>query len=130
MLYDSRLNGVVEDIAAAIGYTATCTFVEWYGGRDVWVPISADEKHELAKVLGLGAMRRLCDLYGNQRVVVPTDFFRDLMKRDRIVAEMVRHGHGTKSIAATIGVTERSVQKTRRRLEENGILPTAVGVEA
>lgn len=122
MLYENRLNGVAEDIGSAIGYTATCTLIEWYGGRQVWIPLVAEPTNEIARVIGWSAYRRLVDLFPNQRIMVPVDHFRELCRRDRVVAIMTQGGNGSKQIAACLGLTERQVQNIRRKLEEAGVL--------
>lgn len=122
MLYENRPNGSAEDIAATIGYTATCTFIEWYGGRRIWIPTVADQDHEIARVIGLSAFRALVRQFGDTQLVVPTDHFREIVKQDRIVAGMLRLNHGTKEISATVGLTERQVQNIRQRLEAAGVI--------
>ena len=122
MLYENRTNSSVEDIACVIGYTATCTLIEWYGGTNLWIPVAGTETHEIGRIIGLPAFRALCREYGATCLRVPTDHFRDQMRQDRAVARMIQFGHGAKSIGAAIGLTPRQVQNIRRRLEEAGVL--------
>lgn len=122
MLYENRTNGWAEDIASAIGYTATCTLIEWYGGTRLWVPGVADASHIIGRVIGQAAFRALVATFGNSQLRIPTDYFRELVKQDRIVARMIQNGSGATEISAVIGMTPRQVQNIRRRLEECGIL--------
>lgn len=122
MLYENRLNSSVEDIASTIGYMATCTLIEWYGGRQLFIPKHPDPDHEIARIIGCTAYRHLVGHFGDRVLKVPTDHFRELVRQDRIVASLLSVGHGTKLIAGMIGLTERQVQNIRRRLEEAGVL--------
>lgn len=123
MLYENRMNSSVEDIASAIGYMATCTLIEWYGGRKLFIPKHFDPQHEIARIIGAVAYRHLVGHFGDSLVTVPTDHFRELVRQDRIVANLLRLGHGTKLIGSMVGLTERQVQNIRRRLEDAGVLP-------
>ena len=122
MLYANRLNSSVEDIASAIGYMATCTLIEWYGGKKLFIPKHFDPNHEIARIIGACPYRHLVAQYGDTLVTVPTDHFRELIRQDRIVASLLGIGHGTKLIAGMVGLTERQVQNIRRRLECAGVL--------
>ncbi len=94
----------------------------------MWIPTTADERHELCRVLGAPAFRALVAHFGGTAFNdVPTDYFRDVIKRDRIVYRMVKAGNGAKAIAFTIGMTERQVQNIRMRLEEGGLLEPVIG---
>lgn len=123
MLYEGRGNGLIEDVCAAIGYTATCTLVEWWGGKRPWIPVTLDEQHEFALILGMPAFRALVKAFGGTQLDVPTDHFREVIKRDRIVANLIPRGLGSKEIARCIGLKERQVLNIRQRLEAAGVLP-------
>lgn len=123
MLYDNRLNSSAEDICAVIGYTATCALIEWYGGTRLWIPKHADENHEIAKIIGYPAFRALVREFGDTAIHdVPTDYFREVIKRDRAIYRMLKMGHGSQTIAGVLGITQRKVQTTRKAFEETGLL--------
>lgn len=126
-----KMNGVMEDIAAEIGYTATNALVDWFGGGNLHIPTAATADHVIAKVIGLSAMRRLVTMYvgriGNQRLLwVPGGYEREIVRRDRMIAFLFSQGHGTKAIADLTGMSERHVQQVRVRVEQMGLLPLIV----
>lgn len=123
-----KLHGVLEDISAEIGYTATNALVDWFGGANLHIPTEADPEHAIAKVIGLPGFKRLVKLYdgyvGNQRLLwVPFGYQRDADRRDRMIAVLFANGYGSKAIADIAQMTERHVQKVRKRVEEQGLLP-------
>jgi hypothetical protein len=124
----NRMNGVLEDIGAEVGYTATNALVDWFGGGNLHIPTAASEDHPIAKVIGLSAMKRLVKLYegcvGNQRMLwVPLGYEREIARRDRMIALLFAQGYGTKAITSVTGMSERHVQQVRVRIENLGLLP-------
>lgn len=121
-----QLNGILEDIGAEIGFTATCRLVDWFGGRSLFVPDQASEEHLLAKTIGFKAMHRLCLAFGGQTINLPLDHQRELLRRDKLIAALLAQGTGTKDVARIAMLTERQVQNIRRKLEEDGLLPLII----
>lgn len=125
------MNGVMEDIANEIGFTAANSLIDWFGGGNLHIPTTAHVNHPIAKVCGLSAMRRLVAMYegriGNQRLLwVPMAYEREIARRDRMIAAMFAHGWGTKAIMNITGMSERHVQQVRLKVEQMGLLPLIV----
>lgn len=121
-----KLHGVLEDIGAEIGYTATCSLVDWFGGRTLYIPESFDDSHDIARVIGARAFARLvrmADSFDGRLICLPIDFQRELLRRDRLICALIARGAGTKEVAKVAIITERQVQNIRRRLEADGLLP-------
>lgn len=118
-----RLNGIVEDLGAVIGYSATALLVDWFGGGNLYVPQVADEGHAICKIIGLPAFRRLCQEWGGQEVWLPLGYQREQDRRDRMIAVLLELGLGSKQVAAIAGMSDRHVQHIRFRLESLGVLP-------
>ncbi len=121
-------NGVLEDIAGEIGYTATNALVDWFGGGNLHIPTAASDEHPIACVIGMAAMRRLVKLYegrlGNQRLLwLPMGYEREIVRRDRLIAALFSRGVGTQEIMRITHMSERHVQTVRRRLEDVGLMP-------
>lgn len=130
-----RTNGVLDDICAEIGYTATTALVAWYGGANLYVPESVSELHQIAKVIGIKPFERLVAAYPKETLFIPDDVAHERDRRDRIIADMVAQGLGTKAMRERTGITERRAQQIRARLEAAGVLPlvrkgAAAGVAA
>jgi hypothetical protein len=127
----NRSNGVVEDISAIIGYTATCALVDWFGGGNVFIPNQIHPEHALAKVLGMPAFVRLFNAYdrkkGNDRILwVPTGYQREIDRRDRMIAALYACGLTTDQISSIACMSKRHVQSVKFRIEELGLMDLIV----
>lgn len=121
-------HGIIEDIAAEIGYTAANSLVDWFGGANLYVPNEATEDHPICKIIGMPAFRRLVKMFdgmsGRERTVwLNQGYQREIDRRDRMIAVLYELNLGTKRIASITGMSERHVQHTRLRVEQLGILP-------
>ena len=118
-----RLNGIVEDLGAVLGYSATAALVDWFGGGNLYVPQTADPGHAICKIIGLQAFARLVKEWGGEEVWLPLGYQREQDRRDRMIAVLLEMGLGSKQVASIAGMSERHVQHIRFRLEEMGVLP-------
>jgi hypothetical protein len=123
-----RQHGIIEDLAAEIGYTAASSLVDWFGGGNLWIPTEADQEHPIAKVIGMPAMRRLVKLYEgkveNERLLwLPLGYQREIDRRDRMIAVLLSMGLGSKQVGSIASMSESHVRQVRTRVEEMGILP-------
>lgn len=116
------MNTLAEDICVVIGYSATSALIDWFGGRQLHIPLAATEDHAIAKVIGLPAFTRLVAEWRGKALSLPLDYQRERDRRDRMIAVLIAHGHGSKEIAKIVGMSERGVQYSRQRLEEMGVL--------
>lgn len=123
-------HGMLEDVAAEIGFTAATALVDWFGGfNQIYVPTEATEDHPIGRVIGLPAFKRLVKMY--EGVETTKRFLwmnngenRETARRDRLIACLIAMGGlGTKQIAAITGMTESSVRFSQLRVERLGILP-------
>ncbi|MFN7817843.1 MAG: Mor transcription activator family protein [Burkholderiales bacterium] len=121
-----RLNGVVEDIGAVIGYTACSALVDWFGGGYLRIPNSIEVKHPVCRVIGEPAFKRLIAEFGGTKLWIPLDYQREQDRRDRMIAVMFHLGLGSKQIASLVSMSERHVQLVRQRVEELGLLPLII----
>ena len=124
-----KTHGILEDVAAEIGYTATCLLVDWFGGiGQLYVPTEVNEDHPITKVIGVPAMNRLVKLFEgsdvHERFVwLNQNEQRDIARRDRLIAALLFMGLGAKQIGVLSGMSERHVFLARQRVERLGILP-------
>lgn len=123
-----KSNGVMEDVAAEIGYTATNALVDWFGGANLHVPALASETHPIARVIGVIAMRRLVRMYDkathsrDRLLWVPTGFEREIARRDRMIGLMFSKGMSVKEIMAVTYMSQRHIELVRKRLDGMGII--------
>lgn len=123
-------NGVLEDIAAVIGFTATTRLVALFGPGKLLVPMNASADHAISLAIGLPAARALSTEWGGQ--VLGLCFHADYhhARLVRAVANMIKGGMPTKDVAIVVGLTERQVRNLRAEAEEMGLLPLVLKTKA
>lgn len=126
----TKSNGVLEDVSAEIGYTATSLLVAWFGGANLYVPAAADANHPVARLIGHAAFRRLVAAYGSETLWIPRGHLEAIDRRDRLIAERLARGASTCQIAAEFGITERRVQQLRSHVESKGLIPMILRARA
>jgi hypothetical protein len=122
----NRLNGVMEDLGAELGYTAASTLAAWFAGICLYVPAKAEEKHPIAKVIGFSAYKRLVAEYGGENICLPDGWREVTDRRDREIALLLARGHTTEQVAKITGLTRRRIQQIRTHLEDTGIVALLV----
>ena len=123
----AKPNGTIEDVCAAIGFTATAALIDWYGGANLYVPAKADEKHHLAGLLGMPALRALCRDFGSLTVWIPASLHAGDTALKKKVAQMLGAGAGSAEVAAATGLSQRRVQWLRLDMESRGEMPLLLG---
>lgn len=123
-------NGLLEDIAADVGYTATTTLVDYFGGTSIYIPNEAKETHAIAKLIGISAFNQLVKNYGSTTINLPLDFQRERSQRNRLIAVLIMQGRTTKQIARLCGLTPRNISYIRIELEMAGILKEVASKKA
>lgn len=116
-------NGVLEDIAAVIGFGATTRLVAIFGPGNILVPVDAKEDHPMTLAIGLPAMRRLVAEWGGQILTLSLNSDYHHARLLRGVSAMLNIGMPPRDVAGIIGTTERHVRRLRIEAEEMGILP-------
>lgn len=102
----SHLPRTLQDVVQEIGLACTLALVREYGGVRLYVPIAEhiDETHNLAKVLGLAAARRLAMRWGGDSIDLPVAaaYLRAIRDqalkaaKDRSASELARDFHTTR----------------------------------
>lgn len=116
-------NGVLEDISAVIGFTATTRLVAMFGPGKLLVPVAANPDHAITLAIGMPAAQRLSSEWGGQvlELSMHADFHHARMLR--AVAAMLNAGMPAKDVAGVVGLTERQVRRLRGEAENMGLLP-------
>lgn len=122
-------NGLIEDIAAEVGFTAACKLIDWFGNRVIMIPVRPDPKHPIGIVIGLSAMARLCAVWGGTPIYIQAPSRRDSEHRDQLIAVLLAKGIGTKTVGEIVGLTDRRIQQKRYELERSGLLPLILSGE-
>lgn len=116
-------NGVLEDISAVIGFTATTRLVGVFGPGKLWVQVEATPDHAISLAIGLPAARRLSAEWGGQVLELCANTDGHHARLVRAVANMIKGGMPTKDVAIVVGLTERQVRNLRAEAEGMGMLP-------
>lgn len=122
-----RTNGAIDDIAAVVGFTAALRLCAWYGcsSAKLYVPHTASEDHDLARLIGMPAFERLVREWGHDGadlLALPNleDFEED--RRYRQVRDLLRRNLTPREIGPLVGLSERRIQQVRMHLENAGML--------
>lgn len=125
-----KTHGLLEDVGAELGFTATSALVDWFAGfGQIAIPLTAEETHPIAQVIGMPAYRRLVKMYEGAE---PTERFlwinqgenREIARRDRLIAFLLAVGQlNSKQIATIAGISESQVRYSQLRVNRLGILP-------
>lgn len=119
----AKLNGILEDISAEVGFTAATTLAAWYAGSNLYVPAKVDADHHLVKLIGQSAANRLVLAFGSETLWLPEGRPDETARRDRLIAQSIKEGKGAKTISEMTGLTQRHVNRIRAGLEARGLLP-------
>jgi hypothetical protein len=116
-------NTILEDISAEIGYTATTTLVGWYGGRELRIPLHFRPDHQIVKLIGPSATKRLISAFGGEYLFVPKDSAQKTTRTNRIVFDMLTRGSSVSKVSSRLSFSPFGVIRIRRKLEAAGLLP-------
>ena len=102
-----------DNLIAIVGSEAALRLAGALGGLDLWVPEKLDETHELARVMGLTAAKKLCAAYGGGEIMTPSG--RKRPSRAREVHDLLQRGESAPRIAVKLGITVRYVRHLAAR---------------
>lgn len=114
---DAPLPGVLAEVETVAGREAALGLALALGGQSIHVPrpenLHAD--HPLAVAAGAGA-GAIVEYFAGESVYVPH-------ARSALVLHLTEIGHGTRQIAARLGISPRAVRQHRRR-QRGSVLPS------
>jgi hypothetical protein len=117
-----KSNTVLDDICVDIGFTATNSLANWFGGEYLQVPVEISEMHPIAKAIGARAAVRLAATWGGRRVWIPLAYWHGVDRRDRFIGEALVKGTSCDEISSQVGLSVRRVQQIKVKLERVGLL--------
>lgn len=119
----SNSNTVADDICGAIGYTATALLCAWFGGRNLYVPLSMHEGHFIARLIGVSAAMRLSSAFPGDHLPIPDERWRRAADNTkRTVALLTCQGVGSGVISERTGLSRRRVDQLKQEIEKEGLL--------
>jgi len=96
------------NIIAAIGRENLTRLQQEIGPRDLYVPISPDPEHRVAKVLGMAAMRVLCEEFGGTKIWIGNGYA--TAARNEEIFRAAKNGDSVETIALRWEITQRYVR--------------------
>lgn len=84
----------------------------------IYIPATVTEDHWLPKLIGLEPALALCKSYGGEKIEIPPAMAGDKRRRAQLIAEMIDKGYSTNAIARQLGVTHKTVQLHRRKVDD------------
>lgn len=97
-----------SELAGLIGSDAAQALCSRLGGVTLYVPMQPDGSVEIAKIIGLPALRKLAQVYGRDHIVVPNR--RKEGPRKSKILDMLATGWAPRDIALRLDVTQRYVE--------------------
>lgn len=119
MLDDDMLNLLpsrTQELVDVIGLPAALKLVELHGGRHIWVPTNASEKHWLNEQIGMEAFTQLCAYYGYSTLEIDKCAALIRAVRDKTILEEFNHGMTNYQLATKYNTTERQIRRIRKQL--------------
>ena len=96
------------ELVGLIGSDAAQALCSRLGGVTIYVPMQPDANGEIAKIIGLPALRKLAQVYGRDHIVVPNR--RKEGPRKSKILDMLATGWAPRDIALRLDVTQRYVE--------------------
>lgn len=104
------------ELVELIGRSAAETLCKTYGGVPIYVPVRADPKSALGRIVGTAALAVLSKEFGSLQITVPNGRREEAAKKE--ILRQLEAGRSACAIALELGVTERYVRRVaanRRR---------------
>ena len=117
-------NNTLDDIAAAIGMTATLRLSAWFGdGAPVYVPAVAEDGQTIVKLIGMPAAKALSKMWGLEHLAVPriSNYEVDLARRR--AGRLHEMGFGANEIGQHLRLSKRRVLQLLDELRQANLLP-------
>lgn len=96
------------ELVGIIGEDAAQALCSTRGGVSLYVPKLMDPQGDIAKIIGIPALRKLSQVYAQDYIVVPNR--RKAGPRKAQVLDLLAKGMGARDIALALDVTQRYVE--------------------
>lgn len=106
-------------IADAAGERAALILGRERACEKIYIPSPAKLKadHWLAQLIGMEPARALSEKFGGNKLEIPPALAGDKRRRHAALARMIENGYSNNEIARALGVTHKTVQLHRRKVD-------------
>ena len=115
-------NGLLEDLAGEIGLNGTLVLVAHFADQSLYIPATLVGDHPICRLLGKSRFAKLVREFGSSNISIPSLSDFDRMRRNRLIADLLRHSIEVELIAAIVGLTSAQIRNVERELVEVGLL--------
>ena len=119
-------NTMMDDVAAAIGYSATNRLMVWFAGRNLYIPNSLTDDHILVKLIGDSAARRLKEEFGGMVLTIPKSPDMNAEKRRVAVWRLLKENNNPSIViqkaSDELGISRRRVEQIIQELKNAGLI--------
>jgi Mor family transcriptional regulator len=109
---------IVKDLAECVGLSNAIEIVRRWGGRELYIPKTVDGASPLALTLGLDCARKLCSIFGGERLRLPAERNALLDLRNTAVMQMLESGKSMEAVGLEFGITRQRVKQIKRKLRD------------
>lgn len=111
----SNFSGILADIEAVIGTTATLKLVSERGGTKISIPKKPTEKCLLVQIIGFDLAEKLSLEFGSGDILIPMGHFKGMGRKKVLAAKMLEQGLSSNTIAAELDIHERTVRRVKEK---------------
>lgn len=109
----------LKKLAETFGHDLVASFLEEFGGREIYVPLKPTAEHKFALLCSFEFLEALCTLAGGQKILVSKTMGGD-GRRERAIA-LLREGKSIDFVAQVSGLHVRQVSRLRKELLEKRV---------
>lgn len=88
----AALPEVLARIAEACGMRTALAFAREFGGAEIYIPATVPDDHKLAGALGVDNARRVAEILGQGKIIVPLGPASDSRRRKAEIGRMIDSG--------------------------------------
>jgi hypothetical protein len=108
-----KLPTLVQEIAGIIGQRTALALCEANGRQKIYVPLTANPRTKLARMIGITATAKLVEHYPGKLLLLPACKAFTKEKRDSKIKALAL-GHSTRELSKQFGLTVRQINNIVR----------------
>ncbi len=111
-----------QKLIRLLGYVDTVSLLSNYGGTRIYIPCVPDQTLNLKGTISDESIKRLCAVYGSNRIYLPKLDKLTVTERNREILRQLSAGTRTKEIARKFKLSVRQVRRVKNN-KSGHVLP-------